>query len=180
MAPIELNSVAPCRRAASRNPPAEKPGSSTRLARATSEPSVEYAGALMWKSGNDVISRSSLVSRNQYGKPSPAITYARCVCITSFDRPVVPDVGIITATSPGSSVAGPRPSGSDSNSAPTSTRAAPPVADGFGNEGASASSVTINAGATCSTNPASSSALLFGLIGTWMAPTSMSANHESR
>ena len=38
---------------------AENPGSSTRLARAATEPSVEYAGALMWNSGSDVISRSS-------------------------------------------------------------------------------------------------------------------------
>ena len=38
---------------------AEKPGRSARLARAASEPSVEYAGALMWNSGSDVISRSS-------------------------------------------------------------------------------------------------------------------------
>ena len=91
---------------------AENPGSSTRLARAASEPSVEYAGALMWNSGSDVIRRSSDVSRIHHGKPSPAITYARCVCMTSFERPVVPDVGIITATSVSSSATGPRPSGS--------------------------------------------------------------------
>ena len=150
MAPIELNSVAPCRRAASRNPPAEKPGSSTRLARATSDPNVEYAGALMWNSGSEVMSRSSLVNRNQYGNPSPAITYDRCVCITSFDRPVVPDVGIITATSDGIEVAGPRPSGSASNRAAMSTRL---LADSAGNEYASASSVRISAGSICSTNP---------------------------
>ena len=66
--------MAPNRRAASRNPLAEKPGRSTRLARAAIDPSVEYAGALMWKSGSDVISRSSAVSRIQYGNPSPAIT----------------------------------------------------------------------------------------------------------
>ena len=64
----------------------------------------------MWNRGSDVISRSSAVSRSHHGNPSPAITYARCVCITSFDRPVVPDVGIITATSLGSMSAGPRPS----------------------------------------------------------------------
>ena len=44
---------------------AEKRGNSTRLAPATSDPSVEYAGALMWNSGNDVISRSSLVRHSQ-------------------------------------------------------------------------------------------------------------------
>ena len=54
-----LNSVAPNRRASSRNVPAEKPGRSARLARAAIDPSVEYAGALMWNSGSDVISRSS-------------------------------------------------------------------------------------------------------------------------
>ena len=57
-------------------------------------------GALRWNSGSEVISRSSAVNCIRYGKPSPAITYTRWVCITSFERPVVPDVGIITATSP--------------------------------------------------------------------------------
>jgi hypothetical protein len=47
IAPIALNSVAPWRRAESRKVPAEKPGSSTRLARAATDPSTEYAGALM-------------------------------------------------------------------------------------------------------------------------------------
>ena len=74
MAPIELNSVAPNRRAASRKPLAEKPGSSTRLARAATDPRVEYAGALMWKRGSDVMSRSSAVSCIQKGNPSPAMT----------------------------------------------------------------------------------------------------------
>ena len=53
---------------------AENPGRRARLARAAIDPSVEYAGALMWNSGSDVISRSSAVSCIQYGKPSPAIT----------------------------------------------------------------------------------------------------------
>ena len=57
---------------------------------------------MTWKSGRLVISRSSAVSSSQYGNPCPAQAYARCVCITSFDRPVVPDVGISTATSSGS------------------------------------------------------------------------------
>ncbi len=61
----------------------------------------------MWNSGSDVISRSLAVSSIQYGKPSPAIAYARCVCMTSLDRPVVPDVGISTARSSGV----PRPPG---------------------------------------------------------------------
>ena len=73
IAPIALNSVAPWRRADSMNVLAEKRGSSTRPARAATEPSTEYAGALTWNSGSDVISRSSAVSRIQYGKPSPAI-----------------------------------------------------------------------------------------------------------
>src|SRR5680860_1383916 len=50
------------------------------------------------------------------------MTYARWVCITSFDRPVVPEVGIITATSLGSPAPGPRPSGATSNSSVTSAR----------------------------------------------------------
>ena len=91
---------------------AEKPGQQHEArARRDASRASEYAGALMWNSGSDVMSRSSLVSCIQYGNPSPAMTYARCVCITSFDRPVVPDVGIITATSVSSTGAGPRPSG---------------------------------------------------------------------
>jgi len=73
MAPIALNSVAPWRRAAARKPLAEKRGSSTRPAPQASEPSTEYAGALMWNSGSEVISRSVAVSSIQYEKPSPAI-----------------------------------------------------------------------------------------------------------
>ena len=41
IAPIALNSVAPCRRAESMNPLAEKAGRSARLARAPTEPSIE-------------------------------------------------------------------------------------------------------------------------------------------
>ena len=73
IAPIALNSVAPCRRAESRKPLAENRGSSTSPAPQASDPSTEYAGALMWNSGSDVISRSAAVSSIQYGKPSPAI-----------------------------------------------------------------------------------------------------------
>jgi hypothetical protein len=47
IAPIALNSVAPCLRADSMKVLAEKRGSSTRLARAAIEPRTEYAGALM-------------------------------------------------------------------------------------------------------------------------------------
>ena len=70
---MALNSVAPWRRAESMKPLAEKRGSSTRLARAATEPRTEYAGALMWKSGSEVMSRSSSVSPSHQGKPSPAI-----------------------------------------------------------------------------------------------------------
>ena len=52
---------------------AENEGSSTRLARAATDPSTEYAGALMWKSGSEVIRRSSGPSSSHHGKPSPAI-----------------------------------------------------------------------------------------------------------
>src|SRR3954469_15776165 len=101
MAPIALNSVAPWRRADSRNVLAEKRGSSTSPARAPTEPSTEYAGALMWNSGSDVISRSSAFSPIHHGNPSPAHAYARWVWVTSFERPVVPDVGISTDGSSG-------------------------------------------------------------------------------
>src|SRR5260370_338962 len=52
----------------------------------------------MWNSGSEVIIRSAAVSSIQYGNPSPAIAYARWVCMTSLDRPVVPDVGMSMAT----------------------------------------------------------------------------------
>ncbi len=55
-------------------PLAEKRGSSTRPAPQASEPSTEYAGALMWNSGSDVINRSLASSSIQYGNPSPAMT----------------------------------------------------------------------------------------------------------
>ena len=55
-------------------PLAEKDGSRTSDARAAIDPSTEYAGALMWNSGSDVISRSSAVSRSHHGNPVPAIT----------------------------------------------------------------------------------------------------------
>ncbi len=71
---MALNSVASYRRAAAMKSLAENAGRSTRLPRAATEPSVEYAGALMWNNGSEVIRRSSLVSCNQYGNPSPAIT----------------------------------------------------------------------------------------------------------
>ena len=170
-----LNSVAPNARASSRNVLAENPGSSTRPARPASDPSVEYAGALMWNSGSEVITRSSGVSRIHHGKPSPAITYARWVCITNFERPVVPDVGIITATSFSSTDVGPRPSASASyNDATSTTRAAEPTS------GARSGSVTTSAGSTCPTKPATSASELFGLIGTWIAPVSISANQLNR
>src|SRR5215813_15167818 len=101
MAPIALNSVAQCRRAESRNVLAEKRGSRISPAPQASEPIIEYAGALIWNNGSEVIIRSAGVSSIQNGNPSPAIAYARWVCITSFDRPVVPEVGISTARSPG-------------------------------------------------------------------------------
>jgi hypothetical protein len=73
IAPMALNSVAPCRRAASRNPLAENRSTRTRPAPQASEPMTEYAGALTWNSGSVVISRSAAVSSIQNGKPSPAI-----------------------------------------------------------------------------------------------------------
>ncbi len=71
---MALNSVAPWRRAESMNVLAEKLGRSARLARAPTEPSIEYVGALMWNSGSEVMRRSSGPSSIHHGKPSPAIT----------------------------------------------------------------------------------------------------------
>ena len=136
----------------------------------------------MWNRGSEVMSRSSAVSCIQDGKPSPAITYARCVCITSLERPVVPDVGIITATASGSSAVGPRPSGSPVNSSSMSTtRAVEPVsATADDTSGARGGSVTIRPGSTWLTKPDSSVGVEPGLIGTWVAPTSIRASHASR
>ncbi len=47
------------------------------------------------------------------------MAYARCVCITSFDRPVVPDVGMSTARSSGPTSSGRVPSGSSTRQSPT-------------------------------------------------------------
>jgi hypothetical protein len=148
MAPIALNSVAPWRRAESMKPLAEKRGRSTTLARAATEPSTEYAGALMWKRGSEVISRSSAVRPIHQGKPSPAIAYARCVWVTSFERPVVPEVGMRTAGSSGP--AGPGPSRSP----------------GCANRPGSSSSVTTSLGSTCPISPSSSAAVWLGLTAT--------------
>src|SRR5680860_1661680 len=103
------------------------------------------------------------------------MTYARWVCITSFDRPVVPEVGIITATSLGSTSPGPRPSGATSNSSATSARVTldPGPATAASTTGVNSGSVTTSVGATWRTNPASSASVLFGFTGTWTAPTSM-------
>ncbi len=94
--------------------------------------------------------------------------------MTSFDRPVVPEVGIMTATSRSSTLAGPRPSGTASKISETSTRGTSPTS------GTRSSSVTINLGAACCTKPANSTRELFGLTGTWTAPTSMSASQVRR
>ena len=110
IAPIALNWVAPYVRAQSRKRLAENRGTSTSPHPIVSEPIVEYASALTWNSGNEVIMRSSRSSSSQYGKPSPAIAYVRWVCMTSLDRPVVPEVGSRTATSPSATSAGPRAS----------------------------------------------------------------------
>ena len=165
---------------------------------------TEYAGAFTWKSGSVVSIRSAAVSSIQNGKPSPAIAYARCVCITSFDRPVVPDVGISTATS-----SGPTPA-AGSDPAPgrvchrgrivpvgrhercTSTSAgngvvlgspapirprSPPAA---ATRSASPASVTSSFGWTWPISPASSAAELRGLTATAMAPIDVAASQHSR
>ena len=69
---MALNSVAPCRRATSRKPLAENLGANTNPAPQASDPMTEYAGALMWNSGNVVMSRSSGVRSIHQAKPSPA------------------------------------------------------------------------------------------------------------
>ena len=121
----------------------------------------------MWNSGSDVIIRSSAVSSIHQGNPSPAITYARCVCVTSFERPVVPDVGISTTGS--SSPAGPVPStpaDRSANSPASGIDAAPGTPPSAG----TSSSVTTTRGSTCAASPASSASLLRGLAVTTMAP----------
>ena len=95
--------------------------------------------------------------------------------MTSLDRPVVPDVGIMTARSRSSTFAGPRPVAAAVNSSATSARStAQSTSDGR------SLSVTTRLGMACCTKPASSSRELFGLTGTWTAPTSMSANQTRR
>ncbi len=120
----------------------------------------------MWNSGSDVISRSSAVSSIHHGNPSPAITYARCVCVTSFERPVVPEVGISTTGS--SSPAGPVPPmlPVSANSPASGIDAAPETPASAG----TSSSVTTTRGSTCAASPASSASLLRGLAVTTMAP----------
>src|SRR5215471_3466646 len=101
MAPIALNSVAPCRRAESRNVLAENRGSRISPAPLASEPITEYAGALMWNSGSEVISRSAAVSSIQNGNPFLAIAYARWGCMARLGRPGGAGVGMGTATAAG-------------------------------------------------------------------------------
>src|SRR6478609_4510768 len=139
---------------------AEKPGSRTTLARAATDPSTEYAGALMWNSGRDVIRRSSGVSSIHQGKPSPAIAYARWVWVTSFERPVVPDVGMSTAGSSGP--AGPGPSSGGA---------------GLVNSASTFPSSTTTSGSTCTTRPVSSASVLRGSTATWIPPRYMTASH---
>src|SRR6516165_11612540 len=189
MAPIALNSVAPCRRAESRNVLAENRGSRISPAPQASEPIVEYAGALMWNSGSEVIIRSAAVSSIQYGNPSPAIAYARWVCMTSLDRPVVPDVGMSTAISAwltdgsrGGPAAGaamvsqPLVSSSES-STPSGGR---PVRPASRINGMSPASVMMAPGAVWRARPASSAGALLGLADTVTAPDQASASQHSR
>ena len=142
----------------------------------------------MWNSGSEVISRSAAVSPIQYGNPSPASTYARCVCMTSLDRPVVPEVGMSTARSsgltpasgsgpagpplsgqsPASSVASSTPSGGDSVSSAAWTRSASPW------------SVMSARGWVCRASPASSAGALRGLTDTTTAPSAVSASQQIR
>ena len=93
--------------------------------------------------------------------------------MTSFERPVVPDVGIITAVASWSMSAGPRPSAA-------AVKRSAAVTVERSSSGARSGSVTTSVGSTWSTKPASSAAVLFGLTGTWVAPTSIRASHVSR
>ncbi len=145
------------------NVPAEKPGSRTRLARAATDPSTEYAGALRWNSGSEVIRRSSGVSSSHHGNPSPAIAYARCVWVTSFDRPVVPDVGINTAGSSGRAGPGPASGGAARE-----------------NSASTLPSSTTSFGSTCPASPASSDSVERGSTATWMAPRYIAASQVNR
>ncbi len=201
---MELNSVAPCRRAVSRNVLAENRSASTSPAPQASDPSTEYAGALIWKRGSVVSIRSAEVSSIQNGKPSPAIAYARCVCITSFARPVVPEVGISTARSSGvtpasgsrarpacsASAAGCSQSAGSSES--TSITAGngvrprlPVLVRSLSSRAAvstlaSAASVMSSLGSTCLISPASSADVPRGFTATATAPMDVSASQATR
>jgi hypothetical protein len=174
IAPIALNSVAPCRRAASRKPLAENRGSSTSPAPAASDPRHEYAGALMWNSGSDVIIRSWSVSSIQYGKPTPAHAYARWVCMTSLDRPVVPEVGMNTARS-SSETSDDRASSSGARQSSTrdSMDRNPPV-------GATSESLIRAFGWTWPIRPSRSCSVADGSVGTVTAPMDANASQHNR
>src|SRR5262245_25263800 len=141
----------------------------------------------MWNSGSDVMRRSSAVSSIQYGNPAPAMPYARWVCMTSFDRPVVPDVGMSTARSSGVT------STVRLDEDPTSVRQSPTSESMsiWPSAGTSAAPVSFNAGTTapsvmsargwtCPTSPASSGAVPDGSVGTVTAPSDASASQVSR
>ena len=80
------------------------------------------------------------------------MVYARWVWVTSFERPVVPEVGIRTAGS--SWVAGPGPS-------------SPP---GSANSSSTPVSSTTSAGSTWPIRPFSSVSVWRGSTATWIAP----------
>ena len=88
----------------------------------------------------------------------------------------------MTATSSSCRAAGPLPSASAVKRSATSTTGAglPASARAATTVGRSPGSVITSAGSTWVTNPTTSVAEDLGLIGTSMAPTSMSASHASR
>src|SRR4051794_34836801 len=144
----------------------------------------------MWNSGRLVMSTSSAVSSIQAGKPSPAQAYARWVCITSLDRPVVPEVGMRTATSSGVAVSGRSGtvSGAPASQSPASpaTSTVPSSAVAPSRDVASSTvaarsvSETSSRGRAWVSNPASSAAVARGLVGTAMAPSTVVASRVSR
>ena len=137
----------------------------------------------MWNSGSEVISRSCAVSSIQNGKPSPAIAYARWVCMTSLDRPVVPEVGISTATSSGRATSGSPSSPAVSPAAassPASSRPSGGATPASCTSPASPGSVISARGETWPASPASSAGALRGLTGTVTAPSAARASQHSR
>ena len=126
----------------------------------------------MWKNGSTPISVSSLSIRCSARVCSMLATRLRCVSITPFDRPVVPEENGSTARSPaGSTAAGSPGSAPAGRSSSVKTRATSLSAS----DGRSGSAtITAPASAVCSCE-ATSLGLSSGLIDVTVAPSEIAA-----